>query len=311
MPARDNTPMAPAWAESFLGYELAEESAGHSPKSIANRRSAVMALSKWLAGQGIHSPSEVTPHHMRLYFKHVYATRRGSGPRTHYNDLRAYWLFESAESGTDSPLAPVPRPRDVITPISVLSGPQVASVLAACSGRDFLSLRDRAMILMFLESGIRRAELAALDVADVDLRARVLTVRRGKGGKARTATFGPETASAVLRVLRRHPGEGALFTTSAGNRITASAIGYMMRRRGSQAGVEGLRPHLFRHAWTHYNLASGIQEHEIMSLAGWSSSQQLGRYGAALQAQRAVAAGDARPVLSLIQGGSSMTGSGS
>lgn len=61
----------------------------------------------------------------------------------------------------------------------------------------------------------------------------------------------------------------------------------MMRRRGRQAGVAGLRPHLFRHAWTHYNLASGMQEHDIMALGGWSSSQQLGRYGAALQAQRA------------------------
>lgn len=46
-----------------------------------------------------------------------------------------------------------------------------------------------------------------------------------------------------------------------------------------------------------------------MSLGGWSSSQQLGRYGAALQAQRARAAGHGRPVLSLIQGGSSRKGS--
>lgn len=232
MPARDIIPMAPAWADSFLGYELAEESAGRDPKSIANRRSAVMALLRWMAGQGVHSPGDVTPTHMKVYFKHVYATRKGSGPRTHYNDLRAFWLFESGESGGESPMASIPRPKDVIPNVAVLSLGQVASVLGACAGRDFLSLRDRAMILLFMESGIRRAELAALDVADVDLRARELVVRKGKGGTSRAAVFGPQTASALVRMLRQHPGTGALFRTSAGNRMTASAIGYMMRRRG-------------------------------------------------------------------------------
>lgn len=99
----------------------------------------------------------------------------------------------------------VPRPRDVITPVAVLSATQVSSVLAACDGKDFLSLRDRAMVLLFLESGIRRAELSALDIQDVDLRSRELVVRRGKGGKPRTAVFGAGTATALLRMLRRHP----------------------------------------------------------------------------------------------------------
>jgi integrase/recombinase XerD len=156
-------------------------------------------------------------------------------------------------------------------------------------------------MLLFIESGIRRAALAALDITDIDLRARAVTVRRGKGGKSRMSVFGTETAFAILRMLRHHPTrEGALFVTSAGHRLTVSAIGYMMRRRGTQAGVEGLRPHLVRHAWTYVNLANGIQEHEIMDLAGWSSSQQIGRYGAALASQLASAAGRAVALASLV-----------
>ena len=159
--------MPPAWEASFLSYELAEDAAGHSPRSIANRRSAVCSLACWLAEhEGIQSPADVTVPMTQRYFKHAYTVRERSGIRTHYNDLRAFFKHEAAESAkTDqprsSPMDSIPRPRDVVTPAPILDGKQFAAILASVSGRNFHSLRDRAMILMFAESGMRRAELAA------------------------------------------------------------------------------------------------------------------------------------------------------
>jgi integrase len=188
----------------------------------------------------------------------------------------------------------IPRPQDVVTPAPILDGKQFAAILATVSGREIHQVRDKAMILMFAESGIRRSELADLDISDVDVRARTVVIRRGKGGKRRVTGYGAQTAQALLRWQRLHPllraglDDGPLFCVTTGKRLTVAAIGYMLRRRGKAAGVTGLRPHMLRHLWAHHCMAAGIQETQIQKLAGWSSGQQLLRYGAALAEQRAL-----------------------
>jgi integrase/recombinase XerC len=297
--------LMPAWQESFEGFVLAEKAAGHDVKSIDNRRSALRALSEWLAEhEGIESPADVTVVHMQRYFMHVYQVRKGSGPRTHYNDLKVFWQCECAKTGQAYPLGSIPRPPDIVTSPAILTGAQLKSVLDACDGRGFLALRDRAIVLMFMDSGMRRSELVALDIADVmPLKANQVVIRRGKGGKPRITTFGPDTALALHTMLRMRPAAEShepLFTSSNGRRLTASAIGYMLKRRGKQAGVPGLRPHIMRHAWAHSNLADGVAEHDLMTLAGWTTTAQISRYGAALATERALTAGKARSAVRLV-----------
>jgi integrase len=121
-----------------------------------------------------------------------------------------------------------------------------------------------------------------------------VVIRRGKGGKARVACFGVQTAQALLRRQRIHPllregvSDGPLFCVTTGKRLDPSAIGYMFRRRAATAGLDELHPHMLRHLWAHHMQAAGMQETQIMKLAGWSSPQQLLRYGAALATQRAL-----------------------
>ena len=61
------------------------------------------------------------------------------------------------------------------------------------AGQDFESRRDKAIISVFIDVGLRVSEMADLDVADVDLQYRVITVVQGKGRQPRRVEFTRET----------------------------------------------------------------------------------------------------------------------
>jgi integrase len=64
----------------------------------------------------------------------------------------------------------------------------------------------------------------------------------------------------------------------------------MIERRGEQAGIPGLHPHLLRHTFAHAWLAGGGEENDLMRLAGWRSRQMVMKYGASAAQDRAIAA---------------------
>ena len=72
--------------------------------------------------------------------------------------------------------------------------------------------------------------------------------------------------------------------------MTETGVAQVLKRRGREAGLEGLHPHQFRHTFAHEMLAGGMQEGDLMRIAGWKSPLMPKRYGASAASERAVAA---------------------
>jgi site-specific recombinase XerD len=300
LPGLDNIIPSASWQEAWDGFELHLRSLGRARKTIDTRRSSFSIMSRW-ATKSQCDPEHVTQGDMRKYLVRQFNGRKGTGAAVLYQDLRCFWDWYSAEYGTASPMDGISRPQGKSRMTTVLRPDDIAGVLAACKTSD-APARDTAIVWLLLESGLRRFELAALSMADVDLKARTVTVRCGKGGKARIAVMGDESAQALWRWLRQRSDSGeALFTSRHGGRLTPGGISQIIKRIGDTAGLH-LHPHAFRHAWAHYSLDAGASETNLMEVAGWSSRRMLDRYGAELKQERAIAAMKGLQVGQIIRG---------
>jgi integrase len=223
--------------------------------------------------------------------------------RIRLKSLRLWLDYVASEpySGlTANPAAVVPLPAEYVKPVPIVPDETVAKVLGTAGGPSFADRRDTAMIRMLFDCGLRRGELVALDLDDLDLRRREAVVRHGKGNKARIVPFGGRTALALTRYLRaraQHKAahwSPALFLALRANvgsgapwRLTGKGVADMLERRCRAAGVPRIHPHAFRHGWAHDLLAAGANESDVERLAGWSSPLMVRRYGSSAADERA------------------------
>jgi tyrosine recombinase XerC len=141
---------------------------------------------------------------------------------------------------------------------------------------DPVGLRDRAVIELLYGSGLRVSELVGLDLDDIDLRARKITVL-GKGRKERVVPIGDEALSALSTYLDAarasflKSGSPAVFLNKRGGRLNPRSVRAALDRYTSADGLPHIGPHALRHSFATHLLDGGADLRTVQELLGHES----------------------------------------
>ena len=265
-------PKAAAWIGRYLGHLRTERRL--SPHTEAAYRRDLDSLVAFCDGEKVEVWKRVDNFHVRTFAAREH--RDGLGPRSvqrRLSALRGFFNYLIREGVIDSnPAADIRAPKAAKRLPKTLDVDQVASLLAR-KPKDALDRRDVAMLELLYSSGLRLAELAGLDVTDLDLADRTVRVL-GKGSKTRVLPVGGKAVDALRAWLGERKtlvkdGAAALFVGQNGRRLGTRAI---QKRIGAWAVRANLNvpvhPHLLRHSFATHLLESSRDLRGVQELLG-------------------------------------------
>ena len=267
-------------SELFNAYlsELAEQRRV-SPHTVSNYRRDLLVLGR-LAGElpGGGVLTGLQTHQVRRFIAQLHA--RGLGARSLARLLSAWrglyrWLARRGLAASN-PVDGVRPPKSPKALPRALSVDEANRLLDAASDA-LLEVRDQAMFELFYSSGLRLAELAALDVSCLaDLVAGELRVL-GKRSKLRVVPVGSQARAALAawaqrRAERAAPEQSALFVGQRGGRISPRVIEARLQRRALAQGLpSSVHPHMLRHSFASHLLQSSGDLRAVQEMLGHAS----------------------------------------
>lgn len=184
-----------------------------------------------------------------------------------------------------------PKPDEVIQPS--VSPDQWDALIATCA-RDTLSgKRDRAILGLLRDTGLRARELVKVDLAEVDLREQSI-LAHGKGGRDRYVGYSDRTAVELdryLRARRRAAGaaeEPALLVSVYGGRFSYAGLYRMLGIRAEKAQLGHINPHMFRRMFANEALDNDVPAGDLKALGGWKSFRMVEHYAKQHENRRAL-----------------------
>ncbi|HFD79879.1 MAG TPA: tyrosine recombinase XerC [Gammaproteobacteria bacterium] len=258
--------------EEFLRH-LAEERR-LSPRTLSAYRRDLAAVSTFCERQGIESWSSLRPEQVRLFASQLH--RQGLGGRSiqrTLSALRSFCRYLVREGRLQAnPAQDVRAPRSTRKLPHSLDVDRLQRLLDAPPG-DWLAQRDLAMMELMYSSGLRLAELVALDLGHVDLQQRQVRVL-GKGRKTRVVPLGRKACQVLgawLQERRQHcdKEEAALFINRSGTRLAARSVQQRLKQWALKQGLGGhLHPHALRHSCATHLLESSGDLRAVQELLG-------------------------------------------
>lgn len=268
---------AVAWYElqdAYTDFILSRQAMLCSPQTIRFYQFTAGRFVKYLEDNNVTKPEGVSARYIRAYLAFL-ATQKYSdsyinGHARAIKTLVRFWHKEKYIS--EVPIFDMPTIAQKRLP--VLTASQVKKAIDECT-----TLRDKAIILLLVDTGLRRAEACALNWGDVDFSSGIIRVARGKGGKARSVVAGVRTRRALLAYRReiQHGEDLPLFQTTQGNRLSPNGLRSLLLRIGKKIGLH-ISPHALRRTFATLSLRAGMNILQLQAMMGHASLEMTRKY---------------------------------
>ncbi len=309
-------------SRAIAGYLLDAHARRLSPHTIADYQNTFRRFQA-------HFPADpaldaISPDQVRAFFAGLATPQPGADGRTrtigkkqtlnYHTGLSALWSWAVREGyARRHVLHDIQRPKPERPVIIPFSQDDVKRLLAACdqtrtyqrAGQRITernrqsALRDRCIILLLLDTGVRASELCGLRLIDADLRNQRITVT-GKGSKTRALPISPSTGKMLFRYVGAERKDAAanepLFLSTDGQPLNRDTLAKLIIRLGERAGVTDCHPHRFRHTFAVLFLRNGGNTRALQEMLGHETLEMIKVYTRIAEADLAIAHRTASPV---------------
>lgn len=228
---------------------------------------------------------DLTADLVRAYLLDLATHRNPGGVHASWRAIKAFLRWYETEEEPENwknPMRKVAPPKVSSDPLPGISLEDFQKLLNTCD-TSLQGLRDRAVFMVLLDTGMRRIELVSLNIQDANLNNGVVTIQHGKGNKSRVVFISLKVIRAIARYLRKRGGvvngSDPLFITRNGTRFSTKGLEQMLKTRARKAEIDpapGL--HDFRRAFAITCLKNGMDVFTLQRLMGHSSLHVLKVY---------------------------------
>lgn len=282
----------PALVQRFFTQRLLEQQ-GVSPYTIASYRDTFRLLLKFVTNQAKRPPSKLTiedlgPEVIEKFL--LYLERdRGNTVRTRNTRLaalHAFFLFVSIQEPTlglqCQRILAIPTKRYEQATVEFLTENEATAVIAAPDTQTWIGSRDRALLLLAFQTGLRNSEIRSLTRQDLVFGTGAHVRCFGKGRKMRCTPLRPDVVTIIKAWLGHHPGQNTdpVFPSSRGGQMSSDALQKLVARHVATASVKcqslkekKVTPHTLRHAAAMSLLIHGVDLSVIALWLGHESTE--------------------------------------
>ena len=262
--------------DSFLANLRLEK--GLSTNTINAYANDCSSFLQWVNNEEKIEILSITEEQVERYVKNFQVQNLASSTiNRKISSLKHFYLFLHKKKLVHSnPIASFSGPKNVRPLPKSMSEHDVASLIQAPDCKNFIGLRDKAMLELLYATGVRISELINLQYTNIDLNRSLIKVM-GKGNKERLIPFGENALACLLDYINfRRANNLSLssrdfFISQQGKKITRQAFWHRIKQYLMQTGLPlDISPHTLRHAFATHLLNNGADLRSVQMLLGHS-----------------------------------------
>lgn len=263
-------------SKALEGFKLSCLAKGSSPETIKGYEWAFKLINEYLDSPELES---IKAKDLQRFFLHLHTETNlsASSIQKVWTCVRAFYNWAVDEFNIDRPDKEIPMPKADTKEVIPFTEAELIALLKVTK-----RIRDRALLLTLLDTGLRVSELARLRVRDLNLDNGAIEVkpyRTGHKSKTRIVFLGIKTRKAIWRYLadRDTKLDEPLFLSRDGNPLNRNSIRQLINRIGIRANIKAY-PHKFRHTFAVNFLKNGGDAFTLQYLLGHTDLTMTKRY---------------------------------